>query len=382
MRRRDHSWSQSHTSLADHTLTDDISVQPAFFLSFSLSHSGRSADTSTPSNRNKYACVGAVVIALIFVMSLGGGNDAAKDAHAVRSGQVSQHTKLDDLNIQEKDTNKKEDVVDDGKKDVPGAGEIMTEKEEEDELENAEAKFDKAEETELDDTDDRLEKKIGWYSKWMDEQIRALLKDDDDFDDDDFVRMADIAEERLNDFVISDVRKKADDIKEEKTNELESDMDLITEGSDNEDAPAIGEEIDLKEEENKLIVKLKDEIDEAVTTEEIHMQEIAAGVAKDVVEEELKKKKGKTYVVTVSESNELESYKAKPAKGKGKGKDKPAKGTKATGKAPASAPTSPHHTPSHTKPSSPHTKPSSPHHKPTTKHNSPAGSPTKHKLSH
>mmetsp|Transcript_18068 Transcript_18068/g.51355 ORF Transcript_18068/g.51355 Transcript_18068/m.51355 type:complete len:377 (+) Transcript_18068:261-1391(+) len=376
MRRRDHSWSQSHTSLADHTLTDDISVQPAFFLSFSLSHSGRSADTSTPSNRNKYACVGAVVIALIFVMSLGGGNDAAKDAHAVRSGQVSQHTKLDDLNIQEKDTNKKEDVVDDGKKDIPGANEIMTEKEAEDELEIAKAKFDAAETSKLEDIDaDRLEKKIDWYSTWMGDQIRALLKDDDDFFEEDFVRMSDIGEERLNGLVLSDVQQKADDIKEEKTNELESDMDLITEGSDNEDAPAIGEEIDLKEEENKLIVKLKDEIDEAVTTEEDDMKEIAAGVAKDVVEEELKKKKGKTYVVTVSESNELESYKAKPAKGKGKGKDKPAKGTKATGKAPASAPTSPHHTPTHT-------KPSSPHHKPTTKHNSPAGSPTKHKLSH
>jgi hypothetical protein len=299
------------------------------------------------SNVFRYACVGAVVIGFFFVLTLGGSSNS-ENGDTLRSGQAKRPTiKKPGLG----------GSLGFNKNNGGGAsdyGEADSDIEMEETVQEATDEFSKAVRERLVANQEMLSKAIENVKELMSTNLNEVLLDDDNFEQADIDQIIRDIESKLTDDVELELKNRADEIKQEKTVAIEGDVDLDTEGTNGDGGP-----LDLKREETKLIVELKDGIDDAAADLRTGMRPRCTLVAKELLETFLLKKLGKPQEVMIGENDLIVGYK----------KGKKVSTTKATGSTTKATGSTTKATASHHKTSKPthhkHAKPVS-HHKTST----------------
>ena len=303
---------------------------------------------------------------LIFFLSMG---DGSKKADTLRSGQAKRPTTIhSDTGLPyvegvTKTGDKFSASFDDG-----DYKEADNEIDMEETVQAANDDFSQAVKERLEANERMLDKALEATNEWMRGRLNMLLGDDDNFDQEEIDRIANDIEAKFSDRVNLDLRNKAQELKNDKTIEMEDDVDLDQEGGG-----SVPE--DLEKEEKDLVQELKDEIDDAAADIRTNIRTTATEVMKDVLKAALKQKFGRSYEILM-DGDEISGYRKKSSSSTSSTHKKSSSGgshhssssstAKASKKASQHSSSARHsssgHSSSHHKSSSSHHKSSSSHH--------------------
>uniref|UniRef100_A0A6T6HP39 Uncharacterized protein n=1 Tax=Craspedostauros australis TaxID=1486917 RepID=A0A6T6HP39_9STRA len=274
--------------------------------------------------RNKFAYFAAAGIAIFFVLALSSSSGGSSSSQAPRSGQITQHTKVETINVVE-DTKSEGDEED--KIDGKSVNEIV--KSEEDKLGEVEG-------AKVDEMNTILEKKLKTENDWMTKQVNRIFgkkHHPDILEEGEIAKIAEKCVETLESRVKDDIKQKADKAKSDEMDKLKAEIESDT--ADGEEGKPDMSFDDIKAEENMIEVELRDEVETIVNKEEDDIHETAAAVLKEVIEAQLKEKTGDDYEVTVSKDKikTLKKVEAAPKMTKA-----PLDGKNAKGAAPVATP--------------------------------------------
>jgi hypothetical protein len=270
--------------------------------------------------------LGAVIVAFFFVLSLSSSGSDSGDS--LRSGQAKRPTihsesgsSIPAPTVGKKETKKdgkkdgkkkpspksdfddKQDKGDFDRDDVKEA-ETTVDMEEDAIVEEAQDKFTRAVQEQLSMNQNMLSTSIGDVMEEARTNLGALLGDSDLVDAEDIELLANQMEDRLNEDLQAVLTEKIDALKQEETVELEIDVDLDNEGVDKDNEP-----VDLEEEEQKLVVKLRDGVDDICTEARGNLRHMMVGIEKKMLAALLKTKTGDSYHVTFDENDNVIGYK-------------------------------------------------------------------------
>jgi hypothetical protein len=274
--------------------------------------------------------LGAIIVAFFFVLSLSSSGSDSGDS--LRSGQAKRPTihsesgsDIPAPKVGKKETKKtdkkkpspksKTDFVSD-KEDNGDFDRVEDFKEEETDLDmeedtivqEAQDKFTRAVQEQLSMNQNMLSTAIGDVMEEVRTNLGTLLGDSDLVDDEDIELLANQMEDRLNEDLQAVLTEKIATLTEEETVELEVDVDLDSEGG-KEGADPENEPVDLEEEEQELVVKLRNGVDDICAEARGNLKHMIAGIEKKMLAVLLKTKTGESYSVTVDGDDKVTGYK-------------------------------------------------------------------------
>jgi hypothetical protein len=297
--------------------------------------------SETKSKATRYACMVAAVIALLFYLTLN-GSAGSEAGDSLRSGQAKRPTIHSVTGLSGIGGSKKDGFSASFDGEGGDFEETDTDMEMEATVEAAQDDFSKAVRERLEANQLLLSKSFTSVNDLMRSNLNDILGDDDNFEQEDIDRIANDIEAKLSNDVLLELKDRAKDLKEDATVNIEDDVDLETEGNNGEEGP-----IDLTEEEKRLVVDLKDGIDDAAAKLRTDMVHRCALITKEILEIALETKLGSPYEVKIGSDDQIVSYKKKKSS---------VSSTSTTKKTPSHHSSS-HHTSSHHTSSHHHTVP-------------------------
>jgi hypothetical protein len=197
-------------------------------------------------------------------------------------------------------------------------------------VDKAESDFEKAIQEQLASNQSMMSAAITSVMERIRDNLQGLLGDNDDFDSTEIGDLGNALEDRLSAEIQSLLRTKTDALLQDKTTDFEVAVDLDTDGED----VAKEKPIDLADQELKLIVQLKDGVDDICSDVRGEIKHRAFVVESDVLLTILKEKTGKTYTLEVDENEVISGFAVKEttktSKSKSTSKQKSSKHKSAT----------------------------------------------------
>ena len=261
---------------------------------------------------SRYAFLAAVVVGLFFLLSF--GDNKANEGDNLRSGQAKRpsvvHSETGFPVVSSKEGDQFNSSFDEGDGKSPETFKDKdTDLDMEETVQEAEDDFARVVRERIEANQGMLASALKGTNELIRSGLDTLFKNSDDFDEDDIEKWARKIESRLTDEINAELKSRADQVKQDKTGSMESAVDLDTEGgSGPNDKP-----IDLKDQEQKLLIQLKEEIDDIAAELRTEMKHRGAVIEKDILEAALEEKFKVTYVV-VFKNDEVVSYKKKSTK--------------------------------------------------------------------
>jgi hypothetical protein len=261
------------------------------------------------SSAGRYACLAAAVVGFFFLMSLSSGNKDSGDS--LRSGQAKRAT------IHAAKTDELPDAVVGGhahnNKDAFSAGDMVdfddnknTEPslDEDEVVEKAQTDFEKAILEQLASNQSMMSAAITSVMEKIRNNLEGLLGDNDDFDSEEIADLGNGLEDRLSYEITALLTSKCDALLEDKLINFEVAVDLDTEG----EAEGDEDPIDLTDQEKKLIVELKDGVDDICSDVRGGIKHQGFVVESDVLMTILKEKTGKSYTLEVNDNEVITGF--------------------------------------------------------------------------